>query len=55
MIAFVEIECTSPLPACGERVRVRGSNIPQQLRPPLIPTLSPFQVQWNGERGSLFA
>ncbi len=38
--AILELE-QSPLPACGERVRVRGSRLRRRLSLPLTPTLSP--------------
>jgi cobyrinic acid a,c-diamide synthase len=40
----------SPLPACGERVRVRGGHVQRACqRPPLTPTLSPSCGRGEGE------
>jgi hypothetical protein len=41
-----------PLPARGERVRVRGGRLLVTKNPPLTPALSPSCEGHDGERGS---
>ena len=45
----MRVACILPLPACGERVGVRGRSLLWHVWLPLTLTLSPLK---NGERGT---